>query len=282
MIADRVRLAVSAPAPIGGRAAYTLAQVLAAEGIAVERTASVVLDWPCAALPSIPRAWETPHPEEDDPIAFAFHHLTLGRPQPDRPTDHVRRRVRTWVETERLRIQTPWPDGSRCALAILHDVRIRPKGLRARVRRADPLDPWRRLADLDARFGATSRALEQGTPPDLRVALHGLDLLDDESGPARLEPSPGFLAGTAFPYRPYLVEEDRPAPTIMLPIAARGDADTVIAAVNDLARGGGGAAVIVEHREPADIDRYAAVLRSARVNDAWCAESSAIVARLPL
>lgn len=282
MIADRVRLAVTAPAPIGGRAAYTLAQLLAAEGIAAERTASLVLDWPCATLPSTPQAWEEPHPEADDPVAYAFRHLTLGRPQPARPVDDVRRRVREWVAAERLRTEPPWPDDRRCALAILHDVRLEAKGLRARLRRSNPLDPWRRIAALDARFDATTHALDQGLPPERREGLLELGLLEENRGPVRLEPGAGFLAGTAFPYRPYLVGEDRPGTTTLLPVAARGDADAVIAAINDLARSGGGAAVIVEHREPEDIDRYAAVLRSARVNDAWCTTAALIAGRLPL
>ena len=282
MIADRVRLAVTVPAPIGGRAAYTLAQLLATAGVAAERTASHVLDWPCAALPSLPLAWEEPHPEADDPVAFAFRHLTLGRPQPTRPVDDVRRRVRDWVSDERLRTATSWPADQRCALAILHDVRITTKGIRARLRRSDPLDPWRRILALDERFGAETHALDQGLPPERRADLIDLGLLVEDRRTVRLEAGAGFLAGTAFPYRPYLVDEDRPAPATLLPIAARGDADAVIAAVNDLARIGGGAAVIIEHREPEDIDRYAAVLRSARVNDAWCASAAAIAGRLPL
>jgi hypothetical protein len=277
---ETVRLAIDAPAPIAERAAFTVAQLLASACIAVGRTGSVILPWPCPALPFDPTAWADPEaPADADPIAFAFHRLSGARPCSAPETDAIRGQVHAWAQAERLRLGAPWPEDARCAVALLHADYRPPPGLRDRLRRRDPLAYWAAIAEVDQAWSAQTRLATRPRDDDRIVAL---GLADAQEAAIAVEQVGTFHAGTAFPYRRYDAVTDRPTATIVLPVAARGDADTAIGAIADLARRGGGGAVILEHRATDDVVRYEAVLRAARLNGAWCVPPASIADRMPL
>lgn len=279
VIADTVRLAIDAPAPVAERAAFTITQLLASACVAVGRTGSVILPWPNPSLPFDPAAWaEPPTAADADPVAYAFHRLGGAHPCTTPEVDAIRERIHAWARAERLRTESPWPDAARCAVALLHVDRRPPPGLRDRLRRRDPLALWTAIAATDRAWGAQTRLLSP--PAAVRAELVTLGLADDASAVA-IEPAGTFVAGTAFPYRAYDIATDRPA-AATLPVAARGDADIAIRAIADAARTGGGVGIVLEHRSAEDANRYDAVLRSARLNGAWCAPPAAIAARLPL
>ena len=56
---EAVQLAIGGAPSIGARASATLTDLLATSGVQVVRTGSVVLEWPNAALPADPAAWES-------------------------------------------------------------------------------------------------------------------------------------------------------------------------------------------------------------------------------
>jgi hypothetical protein len=278
---DSVRLAIEAPAQIATRAAFTISQLLASACIAVGRTGSVILPWPCSKLPLDPAAWSKPQTHaETDPIAFAFHRLTANRSQPACEVDRVRDLVREWALAERLRVGSPWPEPFRFAVAIIHHDQRPAAGIRERLRRRNRLTHWEHVARIDQRWKATSHL---GTvPQEHRTELAALGLVDTASAAVAIEPTEPFSAGTAYPYRLFDLTVDRPAATIALPVAIRGDADAAIHAITTTGRIGGGFAIVLEHREPEDADRYEAVLRSAQLSGAWCTSPATITGRLPL
>jgi len=87
---NAIRLAIDAPQPVAPRASYTLTQLCASLGVAVDRHASRVLQWPDDVLPCVPAEWDTtPAPPGGvDALALAFWHLArIEEAQPDTVRD---------------------------------------------------------------------------------------------------------------------------------------------------------------------------------------------------
>lgn len=287
---EAVQLAIDAPAPIGARAAATITDLLRSSGIATGRTGSVVLTWPCTALPFDPQAWTSALPLDADPIAFAHRHRTSrgGGGGWDRPVDQVRLRVRDWAREERLLIAGPWPGDCTFAVALVHDARPlgRPgRGLRARLRRAptDPLAVYRAVADVERATGAQSalRSIDLLDAAD-QAQVHALGFALDGTAGIRIASRPGFRRGTGFPTRGYDADAERPADWIEIPLL---DEAAELGLPPLLDAGGAAALSLPIERfagEPgaAALADYAATLERLRALGAWLATPGAIAGAL--
>ena len=291
-MSEVVRLAIGAPGSIGTKAKATLTELLASSGVRVNRTGSVILDWPCPALPYAADAWLTPGslPLEADPIAFA-HHALCGRSHEEpwrNPVDEVRQRVAAWVRSERLLVTPPWPQGAACAVAVLHDAAPpppEPAGLRARIRRPQPPDviaPYAHVAEIEQRHGVVSTvrsfdlltAIEQEHVRALGFVLG----LGDGILIASRE---GFGRGTAFPARGWDSATERPVELVELPVLGRGPT----AGLTELLAAGGAAVLSVpiqrfDGARPDVLADYNATLSGLRDRGVWLATPEAIVQRL--
>lgn len=287
---EAVQLAIDAPAPIGARAAATITDLLRSSGIAAGRTGSVVLTWPCAALPHDPAAWTSALPLDADPIAFAHRHLTSrsGGSGWDRPVDQVRLRVRDWARAERLLIGSAWPGDCTFAVALVHDARPLAgpgRGLRARLRRApaDPLAPYRVVADVERAAGAQSalRSIDLLDPTG-QAQVHALGFALDGVAGIRIAARTGFRRGTGFPTRGYDADGERAADWIEIPLLDEA-AELGLPALLDA---GGAAALSLpierfagESGAAAAAD-YASTLERLRSLGGWLTTPSAIAAGL--
>lgn len=288
---EAVQLAIGGDPAIGARASATLADLLASSGVQVVRTGSVVLEWPNAALPCDPAAWEAPAPLDADPVAFAFRHLTgsAGSDPWATPVEPVRARVADWARAERLRITPPWPDGATCAIALVHEARpFAPEqgGLRGRLSRGprEPsLAPYERLAavERDHRTQSALRSVDLLEPAQQAQARALGFALDTPPG-IRIAARTGFRRGTAFPTRGFDAAAGRPDHWVELPLL--GDTpDPGLAAL--LGSGGGGALSIPverlagEHGE-AEAVVYDELLSRLRGVGAWLTTPQELVRRL--
>ncbi len=195
MSVNAIRLAIDAPHPISARAAYAIAQLAATFGVAVDRNASRVLQWPDAMLPCEPADWDTtPEPPSGrDPLALAVWHLArVEEAQPDAvrdshgraayagshaarngddplsaPVDQIREPVRRWLRANGIETGSIWPGGRRFALALSHDV----DGLR-RLTREGRVRALKRAVKAAARRDAGAAARDVRA---LAASLRGRD-----------------------------------------------------------------------------------------------------------
>ncbi len=285
---EAVQLAIDAPAPVGARAAATIGDLLRSSGIAVGRTGSVVLTWPCPALPLDPAAWTSALPLDADPIAFAHRHRTSrgGGGGWERPVDEVRLRVRAWAQAESLMVGSPWPGRCAFAVALVHDARPLPepdRGLRARLRRSpgDPLAAYRAVADVERAAGAQSalRSIDL-LDPAAQARVHALGFTLDDVAGIRIGTRTGFRRGTAFPTRGYDDAGERPADWIEIPLL---DEAAELGLPSLLDAGGAGALSLPIERfagDPTALTEYAALLERLRALGGWLATPGAVAGAL--
>lgn len=288
---EAVQLAIGGAPSIGARASAALTDLLASSGVQVVRTGSVVLEWPNAALPADPAAWESELPVAADPLAFAFRHLTGSGSQDPwaTPVDPIRAQVADWIRAERLRVTPPWPEGATCAIALVHEARpFAPErsGLRGRLTRGpkEPsLAPYERLAAIERAHQATSalRSIDLLEPAE-QAQVRALGFALDTPTGIQLAARPGFRRGTAFPSRGYDAAAERAAEWIELPLL--GDTpDPGLATLLDV---GGAAALSIrverfagEHAD-AEAVIYDELLSRLRGLGAWLTTPLALVQRL--
>ena len=253
---EAVQLAIGGAPSIGARASATLTDLLASSGVQVVRTGSVVLEWPNAALPADPAAWDSELPAESDPLAFAFRQLTgTGSADPwATPVDSLRAQVADWIRCERLRVSPPWPEGATCAIALVHEARpFEPErgGLRGRLSRGpkEPsLAPYERLAAIERAHQVQSalRSIDLLEPSE-QAQVRALGFALDTPAGIQLAARPGFRRGTAFPSRGYDLAAERAAEWIELPLLG----DTPDPGLSTLLDVGGAAALSI------DVERFA-------------------------
>ena len=253
---EAVQLAIGGAPSIGARASATLTDLLASSGVQVVRTGSVVLEWPNAALPADPAAWDSELPAESDPLAFAFRQLTgTGSADPwATPVDSLRAQVADWIRCERLRVTPPWPEGATCAIALVHEARpFEPErgGLRGRLSRGpkEPsLAPYERLAAIERAHQVQSalRSIDLLEPSE-QAQVRALGFALDTPAGIQLAARPGFRRGTAFPSRGYDLAAERAAEWIELPLLG----DTPDPGLSTLLDVGGAAALSI------DVERFA-------------------------
>jgi len=290
-VKEAVQLAIGGAPSIGARASATLTDLLASSGVQVVRTGSVVLEWPNAALPADPAAWESDLPAEADPLAFAFRHLTgTGSQDPwATPVDPLRTQVADWIRAERLRITPPWPEGATCAIAIVHEARPFEHargGLRGRLARSPkepPLAPYERLASIERAHHVQSalRSIDLLEPSE-QAQVRALGFALDTPTGIQVAARAGFRRGTAFPSRGYDLAAERAAEWIELPLL--GDApDPGLSTLLDV---GGAAALSIrverfagEHAE-AEAIIYDELLSRLRGLGAWLTTPEELVRRL--
>ena len=288
---EAVQLAIGGAPSIGARASATLTDLLASSGVQVVRTGSVVLEWPNAALPADPAAWESDLPAEADPLAFAFRHLTgTGSHDPwATPVDPLRTQVADWIRAERLRITPPWPEGATCAIAIVHEARPFEHargGLRGRLARSPkepPLAPYERLATIERAHHVQSalRSIDLLEPSE-QAQVRALGFALDTPTGIQVAARAGFRRGTAFPSRGYDLAAERAAEWIELPLL--GDApDPGLSTLLDV---GGAAALSTrverfagEHAE-AEAIIYDELLSRLRGLGVWLTTPEELVRRL--
>jgi len=290
-VKEAVQLAIGGAPSIGARASATLTDLLASSGVQVVRTGSVVLEWPNAALPADPAAWESDLPAEADPLAFAFRHLTgTGSQDPwATPVDPLRTQVADWIRAERLRITPPWPEGATCAIAIVHEARPFEHargGLRGRLARSPkepPLAPYERLAAIERAHHVQSalRSIDLLEPSE-QAQVRALGFALDTPTGIQVAARAGFRRGTAFPSRGYDLAAERAAAWIELPLL--GDApDPGLSTLLDV---GGAAALSIrverfagEHAE-AEAIIYDELLSRLRGLGVWLTTPEELVRRL--
>lgn len=288
---EAVQLAIGGAPAIGARASATLTDLLASSGLQVVRTGSVVLEWPNAALPADPAAWESDLPADADPLAFAFRQLTSSASQDPwaTPVDPIRAQVADWIRAERLRITPPWPDGATCAIALVHEARPFEQergGLRGRLSRGpkEPsLAPYERLAAIERSHQVQSalRSIDLLEPAE-QAQVRALGFALDTPPGIQLAARPGFRRGTAFPTRGYDAAAERAAEWIELPLL--GDTpDPGLATLLDV---GGAAALSIrverfagEHAD-AEAVVYDELLARLRGLGAWLTTPLELVQRL--
>ena len=288
---EAVQLAIGGAPSIGARASATLTDLLATSGVQVVRTGSVVLEWPNAALPADPAAWESELAAEADPLAFAFRHLnSMGSADPwATPVDPIRAQVADWIRGERLRSTPPWPEGATCAIALVHEARPFEKergGLRGRLSRSpkEPsLAPYERLAAVERAHHVTSalRSIDLLEPTE-QAQVRALGFALDTPAGVQIAARPGFRRGTAFPTRGYDLAAERAAEWIELPLL--GDAPDP--GLSTLLNAGGAAALSIrverfagEHAE-AEAVIYDELLSRLRGLGAWLTTPLQLVQRL--
>ena len=288
---EAVQLAIGGAPSIGARASATLTDLLASSGVQVVRTGSVVLEWPNAALPVNPAAWESDLPAEADPLAFAFRHLTgTGSQDPwATPVDPLRTQVADWIRAERLRITPPWPEGATCAIAIVHEARPFEHargGLRGRLARSPkepPLAPYERLAAIERAHHVQSalRSIDLLEPSEQAQVRALGSALDTPTG-IQVAARAGFRRGTAFPSRGYDLAAERAAEWIELPLLG----DTPDPGLSTLLDVGGAAALSIrverfagEHAE-AEAIIYDELLSRLRGLGVWLTTPEELVRRL--
>ena len=253
---EAVQLAIGGAPSIGARASATLTDLLASSGVQVVRTGSVVLEWPNAALPADPAAWDSELPAESDLLAFAFRQLTgTGSADPwATPVDPLRTQVADWIRSERLRVTPPWPEGATCAIALVHEARpFEPErgGLRGRLSRGpkEPsLAPYERLAAIERAHHVQSalRSIDLLEPSE-QAQVRALGFALDTPAGIQLAARPGFRRGTAFPSRGYDLAAERASEWIELPLLG----DTPDPGLSTLLDVGGAAALSI------DVERFA-------------------------
>jgi hypothetical protein len=290
-VKEAVQLAIGGAPVIGARASATLTDLLASSGLQVVRTGSVVLEWPNAALPGDPAAWEAALPADTDPLAFAFRHLTSTASQDPwaTPVDAVRAQVADWIRAERLRISPPWPEGATCAIALAHEARPFEQergGLRGRLSRGpkEPsLAPYERLATIERAHQVQSalRSIDLLEPAE-QAQVRALGFALDTPAGIQLAARPGFRRGTAFPTRGYDAAAERATEWIEVPLLG----DTPDPGLSTLLDAGGAAALSIrverfagEHAE-AEAVIYDEVLSRLRGLGAWLTTPLELVQRL--
>ncbi|MGI9117731.1 MAG: hypothetical protein ACR2JV_08890 [Gaiellales bacterium] len=288
---EAVQLAIGGASAIGARASATLTDLLASSGVQVVRTGSVVLEWPNAALPSDPTAWDSPAPAERDPVAFAFRQLHGAAAEDPwaTPVDAIRAQVADWVRGERLRVAAPWPEGATCAIALVHEARPFPTvhgGLRGRLARGakePPLQPYERIAAVERahRVHSALRSVDL-LEPEQQAQVRVLGFALDTPPGIRIAARPGFRRGTAFPTRGYDAAAERADDWIELPLLGD-EPDPGLRTLLDV---GGGAALSIrverfagEHAEEEAV-LYDALLGRLLGLGAWLTTPEELLRRL--
>lgn len=287
---EAVQLAIGGRADIGARASATLADLMAASGVQAARTGSVVLEWPNAALPLDPAAWDGAGDADGDPVAAAFARLqTPAGSGWETPVDRTRSRVAEWLRAERLRLTPPWPDGATCAIALVHDARPLPQqrgGLRGALRRGareTGLEPYERVAAVEREHRALSalRSVDLLAPAD-QAQVRALGFALDTPPDLLIAARPGFRRGTAFPTRGYDVAAERPAGWVEIPLLGEDPGDGLPALLD----AGGGAALAIpierfagEHGA-VEVVLYGDLLARLRALGAWLTTPEALARAL--